>query len=67
MNFNNHQELIDDIREWATNDEISYRNWIQPTIILWQGRISVILTVLANGRKLSLLSQHAISLVWACP
>lgn len=34
MNFNNHQELIDDIREWATNDEISYRNWIRPTIIV---------------------------------
>ena len=38
MNFNNHQELIDDIREWATNDEISYRNWIQPTIILSAGQ-----------------------------
>ena len=38
MNFNNHQELINDIREWATNDEISYRNWIQPTIILSAGQ-----------------------------
>lgn len=38
MNFNNHQELIDDIREWATNDEISYRNWIRPTIILSAGQ-----------------------------
>lgn len=38
MNFNNHQELIDDIREWVTNDEISYRNWIRPTIILSAGQ-----------------------------
>lgn len=34
MNFNNRQDLINDIREWATNDEISYRNWIHPTIIV---------------------------------
>ena len=34
MNFNNRQDLINDIREWATNDEISYRNWIRPTIIV---------------------------------
>lgn len=38
MNFNNHQELIDDIREWASNDETSYRNWIRPTIILSAGQ-----------------------------
>ena len=38
MNFNNRQDLINDIREWATNDEISYRNWIQPTIILSAGQ-----------------------------
>ena len=34
MNFDNRQDLINDIREWATNDEISYRNWIRPTIIV---------------------------------
>ena len=34
MNFNDRQDLINDIREWATNDEISYRNWIRPTIIV---------------------------------
>lgn len=34
MNFNNRQDLINDIREWASNDEISYRNWIRPTIIV---------------------------------
>ena len=38
MNFNNRQDLINDIREWATNDEISYRNWIRPTIILSAGQ-----------------------------
>lgn len=37
MNFNNHQELINDIREWASNDETSYRNWIRPTIIFSAG------------------------------
>ena len=38
MNFNNRQDLINDIHEWATNDEISYRNWIRPTIILSAGQ-----------------------------
>ena len=38
MNFNNRQDLINDIREWASNDEISYRNWIRPTIILSAGQ-----------------------------
>ena len=38
MNFNNRQDLINDIREWATNDEISYRNWIHPTILLSAGQ-----------------------------
>lgn len=37
MNFNNRQDLIDDIREWASNDETSYRNWIRPTIIFTAG------------------------------
>lgn len=37
MNFNNHQDLINDIREWATNDETSYHNWIRPTIIVLAG------------------------------
>ena len=38
MNFNNRQDLINDIREWASNDETSYRNWIRPTIILSAGQ-----------------------------
>ena len=38
MNFDNRQDLINDIREWATNDEISYRNWIRPTILLSAGQ-----------------------------
>ena len=38
MNFNNRQDLINDIREWASNDEISYRNWIRPTILLSAGQ-----------------------------
>lgn len=38
MNFRNHRELIYDIYEWAINDEISYRNWIHPTIILSAGQ-----------------------------
>lgn len=37
MNFNHRQDLIDDIREWASNDETSYRNWIRPTIIFTAG------------------------------
>lgn len=38
MNFDNRQDLINDIREWATNDETSYRNWIRPTILLSAGQ-----------------------------
>lgn len=38
MNFNNRQDLINDIREWASNDETSYRNWIRPTILLSAGQ-----------------------------
>lgn len=37
MNFNNRQDLINDIREWVSNDETSYRNWIRPTIIVLAG------------------------------
>ena len=37
MNFSNRQELIDDIREWANNDEYSYRNWIRIAIIFTAG------------------------------
>lgn len=37
MNFNNRQDLINDIREWANSDETSYHNWIQPTIIVLAG------------------------------
>lgn len=37
MNFNDRQDLINDIREWAANDEVSYRNQIRPTIICTAG------------------------------
>lgn len=33
MNFNNRQDLINDIREWASNDEYSYRTYIHSTIL----------------------------------
>ena len=34
MHFTNRQDLINDTREWAATDELSYSNWIRPTLLL---------------------------------